>query len=70
VKELFKKEWVRKQPVRMLGVGVSGFSQEPQQLSLWDVDVARKQRLEEVMREIRNRYGEEILFRGRNYKEG
>lgn len=69
-RRLFEKEWKNKRPVRLLGIGVSGFTREPEQLSFWDVDVARKQKLEEVVREIRSRFGEEILFRGRNLKEG
>jgi DNA polymerase-4 len=36
VKDLFNKTWIKGKPVRLLGVGVTGFDQPPRQLTLWD----------------------------------
>ena len=69
---LFEKTWKPGQPVRLIGVGVSGLGLPIRQLSLWDRDVniktgqstERERRLQEAIDELRERYGEAILQRG------
>lgn len=69
---LFERIWTPNQPVRLLGVGVSGFEQQARQLTLWEVademeSEARKgekeQRLEAALEQLRSRFGENIVFR-------
>ena len=53
-------------PVRLLGVGVSHFAEATprQQLSLWDVEPAERQRLRQVLSELQERYGPNTIHRG------
>jgi DNA polymerase-4 len=68
--ELFNKAWQPQQPVRLIGVGVSGFEKPVQQLSLWDStpDKQKQQektrRLQTALDTLHEKYGEEILKRG------
>jgi DNA polymerase-4 len=69
---LLMKVWQTGQPVRLIGVGVSGLGPPIRQLSFWeqildnpDHKVSdREQRLEQVIDELRQRFGREILVRG------
>ena len=69
---LLMKVWHTGQPVRLIGVGVSGLGPPIRQLSFWeqildnpDHKVSdREQRLEQVIDELRQRFGREILVRG------
>ncbi|MCB0081131.1 MAG: DNA polymerase IV [Caldilineaceae bacterium] len=69
---LFERIWPPNQPVRLLGVGVSGFEQQARQLTLWDVaeemeSEARKsekeQRLEAALQNLRARFGDKAVLR-------
>ena len=69
---LLMKVWHTGQPVRLIGVGVSGLGPPIRQLSFWeqildnpDHKVSdREQRLEQVIDELCQRFGREILVRG------
>jgi DNA polymerase-4 len=63
---LFDREWERpeRQPVRLIGVGVSGLENPPQQIGLWDRDWHKDQRLQQAIRELQDRFGEKALSRG------
>jgi hypothetical protein len=54
--------------VRLLGVGVSGLQERPQQLSLWDApsaqDVERERRVLAAMATLRARFGDDAVRRG------
>jgi DNA polymerase IV len=73
--QLFAKVWTSGQPVRLLGIGVSGLKPPVRQLSLWDYtaetsDAAgseRERKLQNAIDEIRKRFGESILQRGGKY---
>jgi DNA polymerase-4 len=59
------------QPVRLLGVGVSGLAHPARQLSLWEntdasslASSARERRLQEAIDALRQRFGETIVQRG------
>jgi DNA polymerase-4 len=68
--ELFNKTWQPKQPVRLIGVGVTGFEKPVQQLSLWDStpekqkQQEKKRRLQSAVDALHEKYGEKILKRG------
>lgn len=64
---LFEKEWKPGQPVRLLGVGISGFDKPLTQLGLWDqpADAEKQpQPLQEAVESLRKRYGEKVVVRG------
>jgi DNA polymerase-4 len=60
---LFLKEWDKKSPIRLVGVGVSNFSTQYQQLSLWDVDMQKEGRLFSAIDSLKNKYGKDIIQR-------
>jgi DNA polymerase-4 len=62
---LFEKNWRPGRPVRLLGVGVSNLARPSRQLGLWDQPIAKEDpRLEAALRELRARFGEEVIARG------
>jgi DNA polymerase-4 len=52
------------QPVRLIGVGVSGLGQPVRQLSLWEAGDERARRLEGVIDELQAKYGKKAIHRG------
>ena len=64
--ELFKREWGRpdRQPVRLIGLGVSGLEKPPQQIGLWDRDWQKDEQLQAAIRNLRERFGEEVVKKG------
>jgi len=60
---LFEKSWRYNQPVRLLGLGVSGLSSQIVQLSLWEFN-SKEQSLQQVLDELNNKYGVKIVHRG------
>jgi len=68
--ELFEREWggPDRQPVRLIGVGVSGLEKPPQQIGLWDRDWQKDQKLQQAIRELQDRFGESALARGHTKK--
>jgi DNA polymerase-4 len=52
------------QPVRLIGVGVSGLGEPARQLSLWDVPSEKERRLHEAIDELRRRYGDGVIGHG------
>jgi DNA polymerase-4 len=68
VKDLFNKTWNKGKPVRLLGVGVSGFSYSARQLSLWDATSPKDTNLLSAVDELRERYGKNSIMRGSDLK--
>ncbi len=60
---LFGKVWSPGQPVRLIGVGVSGLSTGVRQPTLWDQPSPREERLEQAVRELRRRFGPQAVIR-------
>jgi len=75
--ELLEENWNPARPVRLLGIGMSNFSESSaEQLSIFDMpgsgekasgtDSAREERLERVIDNIREKYGSDKVKRAKN----
>ena len=62
--KLFEQIWERGQAVRLIGVGVSGLSQPPQQLGLWDRDWDKERQLKDAIGKLQEQLGENVIWRG------
>jgi nucleotidyltransferase/DNA polymerase involved in DNA repair len=62
--KLFSQTWTGR-PVRLIGVGVSGFESGAFQTGLWDAPLPKQDtRLESVLDTLRDRFGEGVVKRG------
>ncbi len=65
---LFEQIWTEGQPVRLIGVGVSGLARVPRQLSLWDAPspeaVEQQRRVRAALEAVKARFGEGVVRRG------
>jgi DNA polymerase IV len=52
------------QAVRLIGVGVSSLGEPVRQLGLWDANRERERRLQEVLDELQEKYGDHVIKRG------
>lgn len=73
---LFGQIWPSGQPVRLIGVGVSGLGSPPRQLSLWDVpaaptpeELAYQQRVQAALAAIQSRFGAGAVRRASELSE-
>ena len=62
--KLFEQIWQRGKAVRLIGVGVSGLSQPPQQLGLWDRDWDKERRIQEAIGKLQDQFGDQVISRG------
>jgi len=53
-----------RQPVRLIGVGVSGLGAPVRQLSLWDAGTEKSRKLQEVLDELQGKFGKNAIHRG------
>jgi DNA polymerase-4 len=53
------------QAVRLIGVGVTGLGQPVRQLGLWDMSSEKERKLQNVMDELQEKYGENVIKRGK-----
>ncbi len=60
---LLEKVWTLGRPVRLIGMGVSGFG-GPRQLRLWDTNLAENERLQATLDRLRERFGDQVVRRG------
>ena len=80
--DLFRKEWEKNQPVRLIGLGVSGLAPPVRQLTFWDEDLLKNSvqtatkdkpetnsQLQTALEELRKRYGANILFQASKLKK-
>ncbi len=63
-RDLFHNVWHRGERVRLLGVGVTGFDASSRQLGLWDPEWRKEEKIQDLLAEVKERYGEEVLRRG------
>ncbi len=52
------------QAVRLIGVGVSGLGAPVRQLSLWDVGSEKSRKLQEVVDQLQEKYGRDVIHKG------
>ena len=52
------------QAVRLIGVGVTGLGRPIRQLGLWDFNSEKERRLQEVVDELQEKYGKNVIKRG------
>jgi len=64
VLDLFRGTWDRSRKVRLLGAGLSNFSQAPQQLGLFDAGTGKQAAVTATLDGIRERYGWQALTVG------
>lgn len=62
---LFSQVWKTGKAVRLLGVGASNLKQGVYQLSLWDTPDEKEEKLMKAMEQLRERFGEGVIQRGR-----
>jgi DNA polymerase-4 len=53
------------QAVRLIGVGVSGLGQPMRQLELWETGDEKEHKLQEVLNELKEKYGDKVIKRGK-----
>jgi DNA polymerase IV len=66
---LFKAVWTGEQAVRLMGVGAARLAERAHQLSLWDTPDQKEQRLISALDELRARFGEGAVRKGRTLKD-
>ena len=71
--ELFRNVWRRNRPVRLVGVGVSGFDDSggARQLSLWEApaETSTDAQLQSTLDDIRKRFGDSAIRRGSDLQD-
>jgi DNA polymerase-4 len=60
---LFYENWPKGKPVRLIGVGVSNLGPPVYQLTLWDDDHQKEEKLLHAVDELRERFGRDIIKR-------
>jgi DNA polymerase-4 len=69
--ELLRLHWPRGRAVRLIGVGVSGLEAAGRQLELWQAPTSDQDRkLQATLDDLRERFGEGVIKRGRDVKPG
>jgi len=61
---LMKAVRKQNQPVRLIGVGVSGLGAPIRQLSLWDAGSEKSRKLQEVVDALQEKYGKDVIHKG------
>ena len=67
---LFDQYWVKGKPVRLIGVGISGFVEPNRQLGLWDDPEVEKQadELQSTLDLLKDKFGDSMLKRASDLK--
>lgn len=61
---LLDQVWEEGRLVRLVGVGMSNLDTEAQQLGLWDSEVKKDLQLQQALKDLRERFGEDVISRG------
>ena len=64
--DLLELVWEEGRRVRLIGVGVHNLDTHAHQLGLWDTGVQKDLKLQETLRELQEKYGENVISRGIN----
>jgi DNA polymerase-4 len=67
-RRLLARLWAPGQKVRLIGVGVSGLTDRPRQMGLFDAPDPRQEKLYSTVRAVRARFGDSALLRGSEMK--
>ena len=62
--ELLNQVWQEGRKVRLIGVGVHNLDTKAHQLGLWDKDYQRNIKLQETLKDIKGKHGENVISRG------
>lgn len=64
--QLLAANWPTGRPVRLIGLGITGFSPPQRQLGLWDnpEELAEKRKLQTTLDDLRERFGDDAIKRG------
>jgi DNA polymerase-4 len=62
--ELLEQIWEEGRLVRLVGVGVNNLDSEAKQLGLWDREVEKDLHLERALKELKGKFGENVISRG------
>jgi DNA polymerase IV len=54
------------QAVRLIGVGISSFSSPIRQLSLWEAGDEKSRKLQDVVNQLHEKYGRDVIHRGKS----
>lgn len=67
--DLLERNWTQRRPVRLIGVGMSGFDETAHQLGLWDAPPKEEnQQLQSALDKLKDRFGESAIKRGIDLK--
>lgn len=67
--ELLDRLWDKTRPIRLIGVGVSGFIQGARQLSLWETPSEKERKLLDAVDDLKNRFGKKVIQKGNTLKK-
>lgn len=62
--ELMRSVRKSNQPVRLIGVGVTGLGEPVRQLGLWDTDSEKSRKIQDVLDTLQEKYGRDVIKRG------
>jgi len=62
--KLMREARTQNQPVRLIGVGISGLGAPVRQLSLWDAGSEKSRKLQEVVDKLQEKYGKDVIHKG------
>jgi len=62
--ELLNQVWQEGRKVRLIGVGVHNLDTDAHQLGLWDTNYQKDIKLQETLKDIKGKYGENVISRG------
>jgi DNA polymerase-4 len=64
--DLLELVWEEGRRVRLIGIGVHNLDTHAHQLGLWDTGVQKDLKLQETLRELQEKYGDNVISRGIN----
>lgn len=62
--DLLDQVWQEGRLIRLIGVGVHNLDSKAQQLGLWDTGVVKDIQLQDALKELKDKYGENVISRG------